>query len=81
MNRFLTADQVLVIAAAALPGADAMLLDERSGYDISQDVAWNMRLIVRAFGRERVCYISTIDLALDFEGLSAEIRKGWPEAV
>lgn len=80
MNRLFTADEVLKIAGDALPNADAMLLDEREGYDIAHDLAWRMRLIVRAFGKQRICYISTLDLALHPEELRAELRKGWPEA-
>ncbi len=80
MNALLTADDVLKIAGEALPTVDAMLLDERGGYDIAQDLSWQMRLIVRAFGKQRVCYIQTLDLALGAEELRAKIRKGWPEA-
>ena len=83
-NRFLKADELLRLAREIWqppsgPPARIEVFDE-PGYDIKQDLAWQMRLRVVYLGRDLTCYLNTLDLARSPEKLGAHLIDGWRAA-
>lgn len=75
-NCLFTPDQVFRLAAKAFP-SQQISLDERSGWDEKEDMAWAMRLWVSDKSCSKVCYLSTFDLTRDEDDLIGHLRDGF----
>ena len=83
MNQMLSAAHVYRLVSRWFPsdGPPVKLsMSDEPGYDIQQDLAWEMRLRIQHLGRDLTCYISALDLTMHPEELSKMLLDGWRRA-
>jgi hypothetical protein len=78
MNRLLVSGEVKSIVQRWID-PDTRVIFFGGGWDAASDFAWSMAVNFRnmATGRERTCFLQTIDLALPSHELSDLLREGW----